>query len=301
MKHSLKITLILLAVFFISQVIGLVVTNQYIVKRTVNETTGKVNIEYKTLPLDMERPQVEESQSYIFIVLAVIIGTLIVLALIRFRGYKVWKAWFFISVAICLSVAFAAFVPNIAAITLAIIVAAWKTYKPNYIIHNLSEVFIYGGLAAIFVPIMNLLSATILLILISIYDMYAVWKSKHMVKMATFQAQSKVFAGLSIPYKIPKKKKKEEKEKKGQKVKKKKTKMTETAILGGGDIGFPLLFTGVVMKMAGFANALIITISVTIALFLLLFFAEKKKFYPAMPFVSAGCFIGYGIVWLLIM
>ena len=88
---------------------------------------------------------------------------------------------------------------------------------------------------------------------------------------------------------------------KGKDVVKKITKVTEvkTAILGGGDIGFPLLFAGVVMKTVGFTKVLIIPVVVSISLFILLYFAEKNKFYPAMPFLSAGCFLGYGLVTLI--
>ena len=81
----------------------------------------------------------------------------------------------------------------------------------------------------------------------------------------------------------------------------------KTAILGGGDIGFPLLFAGVVMKglmldnslMVGFLKTLIIPVVVSIALFLLFVKGQKDKFYPAMPVLSAGCFIGYGILLLI--
>ncbi len=45
----------------------------------------------------------------------------------------------------------------------------------------------YTGIAILFVPILNVFWMIILLIVISIYDAYAVWKSKHMVKMANFQ------------------------------------------------------------------------------------------------------------------
>jgi len=34
-------------------------------------------------------------------------------------------------------------------------------------------------------------------------------------------------------------------------------------------------------------------------LFILLTKGEKNKFYPAMPFISAGCFVGYGITKIL--
>ena len=49
---------------------------------------------------------------------------------------------------------------------------------------------------------MNIFSASILLVLISLYDMYAVWKSRHMVAMAKFQSSSNLFAGISIPKSI---------------------------------------------------------------------------------------------------
>jgi presenilin-like A22 family membrane protease len=304
MKHTLAVTLILVAVFFVSQIVGLAITSQYISQRIVNETTGEViNISYAGLPLDMQRPEVDESQSYLFILGAVLIGTVLVLLLIKFKGFKLWKMWFFLSVALCLTISFYAFtrqifpatwpsfIPSGLALALAITLATLKIYKPNFIIHNLSEVFIYGGLAAIFVPIMNVYAVVILLILISVYDMIAVWQSKHMVKMAEFQTESKVFAGLSIPYEMPKAE--DTVKKKGRKT------VIKSAILGGGDIGFPLLFAGVLMKSAGFLKVLIVPVIVAIALFLLLYYAQKDKFYPAMPFITAGCFVGYGILLLL--
>jgi Na+-translocating ferredoxin:NAD+ oxidoreductase RnfA subunit len=78
-------------------------------------------------------------------------------------------------------------------------------------------------------------------------------------------------------------------------------------VLGGGDIGFPLIFTGIVMTalimkhglILGFFLSLIVTVCATIALALLFIMAEKDKFYPAMPFLSAGCFIGYLIVLMV--
>ena len=132
-----------------------------------------------------------------------------------------------------------------------------------------------------------------ILLLISVYDMIAVWQSKHMVKMAQFQTESKVFAGISIPYQIPKGGKAVEG--KGRKVKEE----IKSAILGGGDIGFPLLFAGVLMKSMSFAKVLIVPIVVSLALLLLLLMAKKDKFYPAMPFITIGCFVGYGILWLI--
>ena len=57
--------------------------------------------------------------------------------------------------------------------------------------------------------------------------------------------------------------------------------------------------TGFMTKEAAFLESSIIILTTTIALALLFFFAEKGKFYPAMPIISAGCFVGY-ILTLLI-
>ena len=70
------------------------------------------------------------------------------------------------------------------------------------------------------------------------------------------------------------------------------------AILGGGDIAFPLLFSGVILKTMGFLPAIITSLTAAIALLILFVAAEKKKFYPAMPFITLGCFIGYAAVKL---
>jgi presenilin-like A22 family membrane protease len=301
MKHNIKVTLILVAIFFISQLLGLFIVSKYVAQKTINPETGLVeNVTYKNLPLEMQRPEVEESSSYLYILGAVLIGTVLVLLLVKFRGFKLWKTWFFISVALCLTIAFSAFVNQYIAIALGIIFAILKIYKPNVILHNFTEVFIYGGLAAIFVPIMNLFAVVVLLLLISVYDMIAVWQSKHMVTMAKFQTESKVFAGLSIPYTLKTTPKTEGKTVTTKKTTTRKDKEeTKSAILGGGDIGFPLLFAGVVMKTIPFTKVIIIPAVTAVALFLLLYYAEKDKFYPAMPFLTAGCLVGYGLMLLL--
>ncbi len=44
---------------------------------------------------------------------------------------------------------------------------------------------------------------------------------------------------------------------------------------------------------------MIIPVTTAIALFLLFYYAKKDKYYPAMPFVSAGCLIGYALLLIL--
>ena len=288
MKHPIKITLILVGMFIVSQFLGLWIINHYIDRSTGTPT-------YKELPYGLAPPPVNENYGFIFIIVGVLIGTGAVLLLIKFRKIGLWKVWFFLSALVTMGVAFSAFVNQWVSIVLSAILAFFKVFRPNLIVHNVTELLIYGGLAAIFVPILNVFAVVMLLIIISIYDAYAVWHSKHMVKMARFQAESKIFAGFLIPkgkveFTKPLKKAKEVQS----------TRKPSVALLGGGDVAFPLLFSGVVLKTVGFVPELfVIALCTAVALLALLYYGEQGKFYPAMPFLSAGTFIGYGIFLLL--
>jgi len=65
------------------------------------------------------------------------------------------------------------------------------------------------------------------------------------------------------------------------------------AILGGGDIVFPIITAGIVLKTFGLIPAIFVIFGAALGLGLLFFLAEKKKFYPAMPFITAGIFAGF--------
>jgi presenilin-like A22 family membrane protease len=327
MKHNLKIILILVSIFFIAQVIGLGILTQYVdIKTTYNTGETTLNLEVYEVSGVMPPPIEDESFSFIWIISAVLIGTILVLLIVKFKKRRLWKVWFFLSVVLTLIMAFVPFLKKIIewllpifvdhvlfiTIVIAGILAYYKVFHKNILIHNFTELFIYGGLASIIAPILNLVSASILLILISGYDMYAVWHSKHMVAMAEFQTKDKVFAGLLIPYnknkqdsgeKAPKMPLPKKKNSTNIKVSKKiKTKIIENknAILGGGDIAFPLLFAGAVMKYTGsFFLPLIISITSAITLFLLFYYGKNDRYYPAMPFLSTGCFVGAGIIWII--
>lgn len=333
MKHTNTVTVILVAIFVLSQLIGLAIIPRYIDIEKSAEAGKSVNVQGSYQQLGIEPPNIEEeSYSFIYIAIALAIGTAIILFIVKFKTIMFWKIWFFISVVVCLVVALYYFVDDILKIIspqfafytyyitgfIAIVLAYFKIVKKNLWVHNLTEIFIYGGIAAILVNILNLISISVLLVLISIYDFYAVNKSKHMVKMAQFQTHAKVFAGLLVPYTShpeksqvssgmdPKNKakkgnlKKVSSQKPGKKISGKNIPVKDvnsekkTAILGGGDITFPLLFAGVILKTtASYPHALIIVLFSTIALITLFINSDKGKFYPAMPILSAGCFAGY--------
>ena len=309
MKYPLTPTLLLVLLFFTAQIAGLVIVGEYVdIKQSHATGTTIKNVEvYQRVGI--EPPEVKnESFTFIIILIAVLIGTGLVLLIIKFKKRMLWQVWYLLAVFFSLVVALNPFVFKVlsqsnlqyvypATFVLSIILSLLKVFRPNIYIHNLTEIFIYGGIAALLVPVINIFSVVLLLILISLYDAYAVWKSKHMIEMAKFQSVSKVFAGLSLPLPNLKSSKMGKEEKEGRIVKK-----VRTAILGGGDIAFPLIFSGVVMKTTGtYFIPFIITSTTTIALLVVLLKAEKGKFYPAMPFLSIGCFVGLLLAMFLSM
>jgi presenilin-like A22 family membrane protease len=294
MKHTLKITILLLSLFLLAQLVGLVVVQKYL------------NPD-KLLPFNIEKPTYNEQTSYVPIVIAIAIGTVLALVLAKFKAVKVWKFWFFLSVMFTMLIAFFAFMNEWYALILAVILALWKIFKPNPVVHNFTELFVYAGLAAIFVPVLNLWSATILLIIISLYDAWAVWQSKHMIKLAEFQTDSKLFAGLSVSYSRNKDSTKSSNKSKSTAKKVSVSKAIKSdvqsnrkiAIIGGGDVAFALLFAGAILKStSNLGVAFVVSIFATLGLLGLLLYSKKDRYYPAMPFITAGCFIGWLIIKL---
>ncbi|MEM4756123.1 MAG: presenilin family intramembrane aspartyl protease, partial [Candidatus Woesearchaeota archaeon] len=327
------------------------------------------------------RPEINPDIAYLPILLGILLGTALFFLLVKYKTYRLWKFWYGLGITLGLLFAFKPFMDEWIAVAFAASIAFIRIFWKQVFIHNLSELFLYGGIAAIFVPILNLFSAVILLVLISAYDMYAVWKSKHMIAMAKEQSRQKLFAGLYLPYRptqatvftsIPTQAKGSTEGKEKNKVKSSASQhsglqsslkstwkariaalfrfsqqkrnsstyealsspysakqashtssklysssahsltepnQTRTAILGGGDLAFPLLFAGVVMVMHLYAGILpliaffsgaIIAAAAAFALLLLLLFAKEETFYPAMPFLTLGCGLGYGLQYLFI-
>ncbi len=261
----------------------------------------------------------------------------------RFKFKFLIKVWFFIVVIIALGLAFNTLLKSIPilqidliegyinysfliALIISIPLAVLKIYRRNILIHNLTELLIYPGIAAVFVPILNIWTSILLLLIISVYDIYAVWHSGFMQKMAKYHINKlNIFPGFFLPNADEKTKLKikllRQKYKNNipEKVVRKSKLRVNLAILGGGDVVFPIIFAGVILRGAyntiynlpnqlpkmflnlttplfgipGLASALMIVLFASISLFLLFIFARKGKFYPAMPFLTAGCLLGF--------
>lgn len=306
MKHNLKIACIILAMFLVTQFIGIYVTGFYSGFGFVN---GKYteNVQNNTLPFGLDSPKIEDnrdfSQAFFSIILSFIIAISLLLLLTRINAEFFLRAWFFLVIVMALGIFLNVFFPEIkykflVLLVFAIPLAYFKVYKKNLLIHNITELAIYPGIAAVFVPILNIYTIAGLLILISVYDIWAVWHSGIMQRMAKYQINKlNIFSGFFVPY-IPKKIKMKIKKMKKSELKKKKIRVN-VAILGGGDIVFPIITAGVVLKALGLFPAIFVSLGATLGLSYLLLFSEKKKFYPAMPFITLGIFLGILAGYLL--
>lgn len=321
MKHNTKITILLIMMFLVTQLIGLFIISVY-------NTPGN------TLPFGMQPPEpVPQDVSIFSILIAFVIAIALFFILTKIKAEKFIRFWFFIVTALALGLAFKAiflffhkndylmqtpgleyFFSGISIISIIVFIiglalAYFKIYKRNLLVHNFTELLIYPGIAAVFIPLLNELGIIILLLVISIYDIWAVWKSEFMQKMAKFQIENlKFFTGFFIPYADKKQKAKiklikDKYKNKGDKFLTKKFKQAKIrvnlAILGGGDVIFPIITAGVFFKSYGLFAALIITACATLALLGLFIFAQKGKFYPAMPFLTIGLYIGMIINWIV--
>jgi presenilin-like A22 family membrane protease len=314
MKHNTKITVILISMFLITQLIGLFVINFYM---------------HNDLPYGMQPPpEMQENNSLLpglfDLFVSFLIAIILFLLLIRVNANFLIKIWFFvvtvIAIGISLNVLFFDFrflYASIISLIFAIILGFLKIFKRNIIIHNITELLIYPGIASVFIILLSnlfgsyiVLGIIIILLLISIYDIWAVWHSGVMQKMAKYQIDTlKIFTGFFIPYASNKEKtkiktirdkyKKYSEKRLNKELTKAKIKIN-LAILGGGDVIFPIIAAGIFYKIySSLASALIISLCATIALLWLFIFAKKKKFYPAMPFLTIGIYIGMMIAWVL--
>ena len=323
MKHNPKILLIVLSLFVFTQLVGLYVVNYYSPTVVVDNYQQNVTSPNQ-LPFGLEPPPVNNQVNIwitlLYILPAFAIAIVIFFVLSRLKAEIILKGWFFLVMTIALSVSLISFIPGfqyawIVALAIAAPLIFLRIYKKNIILHNITETLIYPGIAAIFVALLStpenpnrgVYSMIALLIIISFYDMWAVWHSGIMQKMAKFQINKlRIFGGFFVPYVSKKMRDKIKKMKKTKKGREKKIRIN-FALLGGGDVVFPMIMSGVVLRRFGFAGifginlpaaSLLIILGAVLGLSGLLIFGKKKP-YPAMPFISLGVFAALGACYLI--
>ena len=107
MKHNVKVTAILLGMFFFSQIIGLLVINAYSPKQqeVLNASTGQFeNVTVSPeIPYGMQPPETKPEEGILMLFSAIIIATILILILRRINAIVLIKIWFFSVIASALT------------------------------------------------------------------------------------------------------------------------------------------------------------------------------------------------------
>jgi len=179
------------------------------------------------------------------------------------------------------------FVPSPWELVTAVIFTFIFSRGGNVLLHDLGIILGIGGIAAIFGLSISVEFGLILLVVLSLYDIVAVYVTKHMVTMARSMIESGAVFGFLIPFKFRGFFSGKEEAKAG---------IGENfMILGSGDIGLPLIFA-VSLIQVSLASAIITAAFSLLGLFLthILFLnQEKRRAMAALPPIATMTIIGY--------
>ncbi len=162
--------------------------------------------------------------------------------------------------------------------------------KQSVFVHNLCIIIGIAGMGAMLGLRMNPETVAVLLLVFAVYDFIAVYKTKHMVKMAKEMIAHKAILGLIVP-------------KKGAsfngELKDVKT-GGNFLVLGGGDIAFPLIFCVSLIPESIYFSLLVLLFSVIGLFFSYFIFLKQKeqKPIPALPPIAVFSVLGYLITFL---
>lgn len=141
---------------------------------------------------------------------------------------------------------------------------------------NLMNLIVFISISAIISLYLNVLTAMILIAVISIYDYIAVFVTKHMITLAdAFSGNS--FGGISLMAKKTRKK---------------------GIFLGGGDMVFPAILANEFFLHYSALSGIFVAVGAVVGLSMILFFGRKDRVYPAMAVIGPMQFIFIGLYFL---
>ena len=167
----------------------------------------------------------------------------------------------------------------------------WWRRLPSIFIQNLVIILGMAGVGSFLGVAFKPEIVVIMLVIFSIYDFIAVYKTKHMVEMAKAMIDSKAVLGLVIPPNIAGFKNTIGEVKPGGKF----------LVLGGGDIVFPLLLCSSLIVQGIFTSLVVAAFSVFgLGVSFFIFSKQKRrKPIPALPPIALFSIIGFFLTKLL--
>lgn len=257
----------------------------------------------KVLEILEIKPQPISFPDFLVYFLIITLVILIFLKISKKGSGAILQIFFVLAVFSGLDILFSTFIIEPGATILAASLVIFRFIRPTVLLHN---AVVIGGLAGVG-GLMGLTlfprDAVILLIILSVYDVIAVYKTKHMVKMAKEMIKKRVILGIIIPEKILGfKASMNDVEQDKIPVRRilRPGKRVKFMILGGGDLALPLLL---IASVAGqnILQAVIILIFALLGLLAMhwTFIKLKSKPMAALPPLAIFSILGYLISLLI--
>lgn len=251
----------------------------------------------KTVPV----PKMETGSSIIWFLIAFAIATGLILLALKFLKFKApFGAVFAFLIFVGADIVFSAFIPyHLLAISLALLLVAVRFLWPNILTQNIAIVIAIAGVSAQLGIFLTVPAVIVLLIVLSVYDVWAVFKTKHMVGMAKGLMQRGMMPMIVLPSSwkdFTHSMRKVESEK----LKPAKKHSLRYMLLGTGDLAFPLVFAVSALSY-GLVQAYAVIIGALAGIVAIHLLMTSKKFpaLPALPPIAAGSIIAFAISLLV--
>jgi presenilin-like A22 family membrane protease len=175
-------------------------------------------------------------------------------------------------------------------VILVLILFYWFVFR-NVLIHDVVIVLAVSAISVLFGFNLTPIAAILILLIIALYDFWAVYKTKHMVKMFQGMAEAKVHFALIIPHNF---------KSLFNKVKEVMP-QTDYMFLGTGDLAIPAIFMISCLKINLFTSLFVAlgAICGLILLHIIFITQEERRPMPGLPPIIFGAFLGFLISLLL--
>ncbi len=270
MKY-LKPLLITIAIYLLVQGIGLWVTvGGFGVEKPMEERIE----EEPELQLPIENP--EDPYSSLQIFAYVIVSTAILLLFIKLRLEKMIKLFINVAILFGLNITLSSFIGGIAILPalLLVLLRLWKS--ENLLLMNIVLILTIPGIGSVLGTHLGPVPSLILLFILAVYDIIAVFGTKHMVTLAE-NAKGKIPLMVAIPV--------------GDRY----------LGLGTGDLAIPLVFSVSLLREYTIMNSVMTSLGGCLGLIALFIYTTRKKdvVLPALPPIAAGLLLGFGLSLLI--
>ncbi len=220
---------------------------------------------------------------------------LLIIQLVKFRRRKglIFKLIFVAAIFLGGISMLSVWLPYLPALLLITVFLAWWWLRPSIFIQDLCIVLGISGAGSFLGLAFRPEIVIALLAVFSVYDIVAVYKTKHMVEMAKEMIESRAILGLIIPRSVLGFGEGLGRLKPGGKF----------LILGGGDIVFPLFLCCSLIPPYGITKSLLaaaFSVLGLLASFYLFAFQKKRSPIPALPPIAFFSIVGYLVVRFIV-